>query len=129
MSEMTTLADEPSSIGTALIASGVACSIVSLWSVDDLATAILMLRFYEESIGHHRRPPEALRQAQLWLRELTEQQEAAFVGRHPDLLAEYRRRVVRGDLPGRRSATHPRAATVSPYSHPAFWAAFVAIGA
>lgn len=129
MSEITTVPDEPSSIGTALLATGVACAIVSLWSVDDLATAILMLRFYEEAIDGGRRPPEALRRAQLWLRGLTEEQEAEFVNRHPELAAEYRRRATAKELPGHRSRTPPALHFPGLYAHPKYWSAFVAVGA
>ncbi|NJO76392.1 MAG: CHAT domain-containing protein [Leptolyngbyaceae cyanobacterium RM1_406_9] len=41
--------------------------LVSLWSVDDEATAALMSQFYEELIGRNRSPAEALRAAQLHL--------------------------------------------------------------
>jgi tetratricopeptide (TPR) repeat protein len=42
--------------------------IVSLWDVDDQATALLMERFYRELLGGHRSPAAALRAAQLALR-------------------------------------------------------------
>jgi CHAT domain-containing protein/tetratricopeptide (TPR) repeat protein len=43
--------------------------VVSLWDVDDRATARLMERFYRELLVAHRPPGEALRRAQLWLRQ------------------------------------------------------------
>lgn len=39
--------------------------LVSLWNVNDEATAALMTRFYNELIDHHNSPAEALRKAQL----------------------------------------------------------------
>jgi CHAT domain-containing protein len=42
--------------------------VVSLWDVDDRATAILMERFYTELLLHHQPPAAALRTAQLALR-------------------------------------------------------------
>jgi tetratricopeptide (TPR) repeat protein len=46
---------------------GCADVIASLWSVPDESTAALMAVFYEELLGHHKPPLEALRSAQLWV--------------------------------------------------------------
>ncbi|HEX5717487.1 MAG TPA: CHAT domain-containing tetratricopeptide repeat protein [Thermoanaerobaculia bacterium] len=43
--------------------------VVSLWRVDDRATAALMTRFYEGVLRHGQPPATALREAQLWLRQ------------------------------------------------------------
>jgi CHAT domain-containing protein/tetratricopeptide (TPR) repeat protein len=43
--------------------------VVSLWDVDDRATSVLMALFYRELLGAGRPPAEALRRAQLALRE------------------------------------------------------------
>lgn len=43
--------------------------IVSLWDVDDQATALLMERFYRELLHVPQSPAAALRAAQLWMRE------------------------------------------------------------
>ncbi|MEB3825919.1 CHAT domain-containing protein, partial [Phormidium sp. CCY1219] len=45
--------------------------VVSLWSVDDKATAALMSKFYEKLLSQELTPAEALREAQLemWQRE------------------------------------------------------------
>jgi tetratricopeptide (TPR) repeat protein len=47
VTEIGDLADEAFSLGAALLGAGAACAIASLSSVDDLATAVLMTRFYE----------------------------------------------------------------------------------
>ena len=41
--------------------------VVSLWKVDDAATAELMGRFYEGMLRQKLRPAAALRAAQLWM--------------------------------------------------------------
>jgi len=119
------------SIASALLAAGAACVIASLWPVDDLASALLMTRLYQQLQGATPAPPEALRAAQRWLRELTEPQEQTFLERHPGLAAEYRRRLAAGGPPGRRGAHDGTAAVggAGPYAHPDYWAAFIAIGA
>jgi CHAT domain-containing protein len=73
--------------------------LVSLWPVNDRATALLMTRFYESWLGEpgtegrtRSSKSEALREAKRWLREY----------RDPD---------------GRR-----------PYEHPLYWSAFILIG-
>ena len=126
VSNLNELADESVSIGSVLIAAGTACAIVSLWPVHDLATALLMTRFYEEVFRENLRPPEALRRAQLWLRRLEIGEEQEFLGRHPDLRAEFNKRV-KPDLPGDRQST--TRAPAKPYANEYYWAGFVAIGA
>ena len=129
LSELSGLPDEVVSLGTALMASGSACAIASLWSVDDLATALLMTRLYQEMLGSKKRPPEALRCAQLWLRDLTEVERRRFLDRHDALAREFGRRA---SLDRRESDRHKegasRSANSKPYAHPEYWAPFVAIG-
>jgi CHAT domain-containing protein len=113
-----------------MLAAGSACAIASLWPVDDFATALLMTRLYQELLVGQSAPPQALRAAQLWLRDLTDKDEELFLERHPELAAEYQRRVSQRDPPGRRrgpSGRQPRSPT-RPYAHPEFWAPFIAVG-
>jgi CHAT domain-containing protein/tetratricopeptide (TPR) repeat protein len=67
----------------AFMYAGVPRVIVSLWSVDDRATAELMSAFYRSLLRDHKRPSEALLDAQLELRKHKEWQSpyywAAFV--------------------------------------------------
>lgn len=129
LSAMSELPDEVVSIGTALLASGSACAIASLWPVDDLATALLMTRLYEEMLCGNHRPPEALRRAQLWLRDLSEEDERRFLESHGALAGEFARRAQSdGGEPGQRGAGTCRAARDRPYAHPEYWAPFVAVG-
>jgi tetratricopeptide (TPR) repeat protein len=121
------MADESISIGSVMIVAGAACAIASLWPVHDLATALLMTRLYEELFDRNYRPPEALRRAQLWLRQLTLGDEQEFLNRHPALRVEFDKRAESHGLPGDR----PRGerSTTRPYTHEYYWAGFVAVGA
>jgi CHAT domain-containing protein len=103
------------SVASALLAAGAACVIASLWPVRDDTTALLITRLYEEMIGSGYRPPEALRRAQLWPRELTDPELDAFLEDHASLAAEFTRRAAAGDGAGRRAVD--------------YWAPFIAIGA
>jgi CHAT domain-containing protein len=95
--------------------------VLSLWKVDDNATALLMTRFYQNLLG--KRPglekplakAEALAEAKAWLRGLTVKE----VGQELDKLP-------RGVEVERPPA--PATKAVHPYGHPYYWAAFILIG-
>jgi hypothetical protein len=63
------LPEEAVSLPSGLIQAGVAGVVGSLWVVDDESTANLMARFYDLWLKEELEPPEALRQAQIWLRD------------------------------------------------------------
>ena len=92
-------------------------------------TARKALGFQELLVGENA-PPQALRAAQLWLRDLSDDEEQQFLNRHPQLAAEYARRVAEGDPPGRRGAGFAGGlpGAMRPYAHPEFWAPFIAVG-
>jgi tetratricopeptide (TPR) repeat protein len=106
----------------ALLMSGARSLCLSLWKVDDTATALLMTRFYQNMLG--KRPglskpmpkAEALGEAKKWLRELTTEEAGAAESKLPQ--------ASRGDV--RRRVVMP--VSIHPYEHPHFWAAFVLVG-
>jgi len=116
--------DEGLSIASGLIGVGAACAIASLWPVDDLATALLMSRLYRMMVSEDHSPPEALRKAQLWLREVSRVELRAFLDRHPAIRAEFLRR-------GGEEYQSILAMDDDdkPFAHPYFWAGFIAAGA
>ena len=67
------LPDEVVSLPIGLLQAGVAGVAASLWSVSDLSTTLLLQRFYyhwrNPDPSQRLDPPEALRQAQMWLRD------------------------------------------------------------
>jgi hypothetical protein len=65
----TELPDEVVSLPTGLLQAGVGGVVASLWAVPDLSTALLMTEFYRQWRCADLAPPEALRAAQLWLRD------------------------------------------------------------
>jgi CHAT domain-containing protein len=104
----------------ALFVAGSRSLVLSQWQVDDNATALLMTRFYQNLRGKRQgldKPlgkAEALEEAKHWLRKLTDKE----VGQR---LAE---------LPRGSERERPLAvpATLHPYAHPYYWAAFILIG-
>jgi CHAT domain-containing protein len=119
------LAEEGYSIAAVLLTAGSAAAIASLWSVDDLATAILMTKLYElllgEDNGENLAPSQALRRAQVWLRDLPRAEVLSFVAAHPTLSAEASRR--------RGAGEDPLPDGDPPYADPSYWGAFIAMGA
>nr|ADY61310.1 PDZ/DHR/GLGF domain protein [Rubinisphaera brasiliensis DSM 5305] len=99
----------------ALLLAGSRSLVLSLWNVDDVATALLMHRFYQNLLAVHAdlvRPlskAESLHEAKVWLRSLKRDQ----------VLQE----CTKLDLP-----MVPVPPGDHPYEAPQFWAAFILIG-
>jgi tetratricopeptide (TPR) repeat protein len=106
----------------ALLLAGAHSVVVSLWKVDDTATALLMQRFYQNLLGSRTgldQPmpkAEALGEAKQWLRELPAEQVQKLVEQLPP-----------GERGERVKARAP-AGSAKPYAHPHYWAAFILIG-
>jgi CHAT domain-containing protein/tetratricopeptide (TPR) repeat protein len=109
----------------ALFLAGARSLVLSLWQVDDAATALLMARFYENLLGTPEgtvKPmpkAEALAEAKRWLR-----------GLRPDEVRQLTK-----DLPtrGTRGRVEPRNKADTPgevhgYDHPFYWSGFILVG-
>ncbi|WNZ44018.1 CHAT domain-containing protein [Leptolyngbya boryana CZ1] len=70
-------ADEAISLPTGLLQAGVAGVIASLWAVSDLSTMLLITKFYDLWREQNLLPDQALRQAQIWLRDTTNEEKIA----------------------------------------------------
>lgn len=100
----------------ALLVAGGRNLVLSLWNVDDTATALLMARLYENLLGQRNgltsplTAADALHEAKDWLRHLKRDE-------LPSVLSRY-------DLSGRHVPSGDR-----PFADPEFWAAFILVGA
>ena len=111
----------------AFLTAGSRAVCLSLWKVDDAATALLMDRFYQNLLGKMPKAA-ALVEAKGWLRKLPADEAARLAAALSGGLA-------RGNgAPAREltvPAANPKAAagsTSKPFAHPRYWAAFVLIG-
>lgn len=124
--------DEAIGLPAGFLSAGTPGMVGTLWPVSDVSTALLMCRFYELHLGRAVGQPTplspalALREAQLWLAQLTTEQLDSYLAQHHEL----RKRAFR--LPAEKPAVDSSVATASslerPFSHPYHWASTVFVG-
>jgi CHAT domain-containing protein len=123
-------ADEYVGLPAGFLIAGAATVVGSLWMVDDLATAWLMERFYDELLGPDARPrctpAEALRAAQCWLRDLPLVEALARLQQEVQMAGQAGALRQAGDLKDLMAELQSRGDP--PFQHPVWWAAFAAAG-
>ena len=108
----TSLPDEVVSLPTGLLQAGAAGVVSSLWSVADLSTMVLLSRFYDLWRTKKLEPPNAFREAQIWLRDSTGPELAPYLqASNP----EFAQKLEKAD-------------DQRPFAHPFHWAAFAYVG-
>jgi CHAT domain-containing protein len=116
----------------AFLLSGSRSVCMSLWQVDDTATALLMDRFYRNLLGKREDGAQpmgkaaALGEAKQWLRNLPAPEALERLG-------SLTNGIVRGQRPAREEmqpVPQPKdsAKEYKPYAQPHYWAAFILIG-
>jgi CHAT domain-containing protein/Flp pilus assembly protein TadD len=90
--------------------------VVSLWPVDDLATMLLMNRFYENLLKQKMPKAESLRDAQLYLRTLTGGDISKIINSNSAMREHY------------DTLSYEAHKAVKPFSNPRYWGAFICIG-
>jgi CHAT domain-containing protein/tetratricopeptide (TPR) repeat protein len=138
-----TRSEESPGFPAAFLGAGASGVVASLWAVNDLSTALLMEKTYEQMLPPHRfRPAEALQHAAGWLRNLSREE---VLARLESLIQALRHQEQEGLWDAldatELAARHYRLALlmrcridvkVGPeraFAHPVYWAPFCAYGA
>ncbi|MFP5316863.1 MAG: CHAT domain-containing protein [Acidimicrobiia bacterium] len=125
ITDVVRLPDEAVGLPAGFLQSGAAGVVATLWSVQDASTALLMSRFYELLSGRDadgtpaQPPPAALRQAQLWLRDLSGEAFGQYATARPALESRF----------GRALDFARAFPDIRPFAGPYHWAPFVFVGA
>jgi CHAT domain-containing protein len=122
----TQLPDEVISLPTGLLQAGVAGVVASLWSVADISTMMLLVRFYTLWQEENPEPAAALCLAQQWVRDTTNGEKLAYfkslmqkssISKIPNSTVDYLYKTLILSPPGDRD-----------FAHPFHWAAFSYVG-
>ena len=116
--DYTNISDEYIGLPSGFLVAGSPAVVSSLWTVNDLSTAFLMIKFYE-NLRKQMSLALALNQAQLWLRDATKEELQQWIEKLP--LSRNQREEL-GDR------FYTLGSTEKPFQEPYHWAAFCAIG-
>ena len=113
----------------AFLSKGARSVVLSRWKVDDTATSLLMIRFYENLLGQRdlKKPlgrAVALEEAKKWLRTLPRKEAGRLATLHTG-------GVLRGSEGTEKTPDKVKRVELkgdAPFAHPYYWAAFTLIG-
>jgi CHAT domain-containing protein len=122
LTDFRNFSDEYISLPYGFLLAGSTNVVSSLWTVSATATALLMIKFYEE-LQQQNQIAVALNTAQIWLRNTTVQGFQNWLSQSQ--LAKAWQRELRNHF---HKISAEQGATAKPFEKPYYWAAFCAIG-
>jgi CHAT domain-containing protein len=123
LTDFTSISDEYIGFAAAFLCAGSSSVVVSLWEPNDLSTAFLMIKFYQ-NLQTSISVAIALNQAQIWLRDITQEELLSWL----DNLYLSKGESHRGMNRGMKKALSLYERDEKPFDQPFYWAAFCAVG-
>ena len=117
------ITDDILSIATGFLCAGARSVVSTLWSVEDLPSALLAIFYYQNRETMTR--SQALQQAQIKLRTMTGKE---FAANYKTKLVEHLKRLERVDINGDEHKLELLGKKEKPFAHPYYWAGFVSQG-
>ncbi len=125
------LPEEVVNLPAGLLQAGIAGVAASLWSVNDFSTMMLMAYFYDRWRIDQLEPAEALRQAQIWMRDTTNAQKKVYfkqlLDEQTSTIAD-ETKMAQGTAKVLRQVIMLKKPTDREFEHPFYWAAFGLVG-
>lgn len=120
--------DEYIGLPSGFLLAGSKAVVSSLWTVSDLSTAFLMMKFYE-NLQKRNNVSLALNQAQQWLRNLTTEEFEALLVKYQPQIEEIFAQIPEEKRPVERAILkRTRKRKPHPFAKPFYWAGFTATG-
>jgi CHAT domain-containing protein/tetratricopeptide (TPR) repeat protein len=116
LTDFNSYGDEYIGLPSGFLVAGTPSTVSSLWTVNDLSTALLMAKFYE-NLQYQTSVAIALNQAQLWIRDITGAELCQWI-QEKQLPLDSTQKLHFRRIPANRK----------PFRDPFYWAAFCAIG-
>ena len=127
LSDYRDVADEQIGFQAAFLYGGIPTVVGSLWTVDDFTTALMMIKMYEGIFRDGKSKAQALRNAQLWLKDLTAREASEIIkGKSGEL--EHASKAFPERLAILLSDISAEPSDSCPFSHPYYWAGFQLFG-
>ncbi|NEQ80460.1 MAG: CHAT domain-containing protein [Moorea sp. SIO2I5] len=119
------ISDEYIGLPSGFLVAGSPAVVCSLWTVDDLSTALLMIKFYDNLLNYQMSLTVALNKAQFWLRDVTKENLLLWIKSLS--IKSYQKRLLRAQLL-QNDDFRDLSPSDKPFEKPYHWAAFCAIG-